>query len=182
MVGGGIDMIQYRAKAIDGIGMRADITEILSVTGSKIPVIVNDDPQLTFETGAAGVHLGASDAPPRTARSLLGPHAIIGVTVHTFEEFERAPRDEIDYAAVGAIFPSPTKPDVAVSGLDLVRRCAAAGGVAVVAIGGITPSNIGGVFEAGAAGAAVASALFEGDLADTCASFARAVAQWNSSG
>jgi thiamine-phosphate diphosphorylase/hydroxyethylthiazole kinase len=44
----------------------------------------------------------------RTARRLLGEAAIIGVTVQSIEEAEKACKDGADYLGIGTIFKTPT--------------------------------------------------------------------------
>jgi thiamine-phosphate pyrophosphorylase len=179
MIDGGVDLIQYRAKEKEPDERRRDLVTLLTAAGpAGIPVIVNDDPELAAEVGAQGVHLGVADPSPVEARILLGPGAIIGVTIHTMDELDRIDRTCIDYLAVGSIFPSPTKSDVRPVGTELietVRRLA--GGMRIVAIGGINVDNIESVFDAGADGAAMISALFSGDVSKNCFTFKEIVAR-----
>jgi len=169
LVSGGADMIQYRAKDAPEGEKRRDIVAILdAVRDSSIPVLVNDDVELAHETGAHGVHIGAEDMPPEEARALLGSGRIIGVTVHTLDELERVPLTVIDYVAVGAIYPSPTKPHARTVGVEFVRAVRSRTPAVIVAIGGIAPSNAGDVIDAGADGIAVVSALMTGDVRKNC--------------
>lgn len=166
---GGVDMLQYRAKDAGTSEKRRDIAAILAaVRGTPIPVLVNDDAELACETGAHGVHLGARDMPPVEARALLGRNRIIGVTVHTIDELEAVPVDAVDYVAIGAIFPSPTKPDASEVGVEFVKLVRARIALRLVAIGGIGPSNAAEVLDAGADGIAIVSALLAGDVRKNC--------------
>jgi thiamine-phosphate pyrophosphorylase len=168
-VAGGVDMIQYRAKNIGEAQKRRDIVSILAaVREAQVPVLVNDDVELAREAGAHGVHVGACDTPPAEARSLLGYGRIVGVTVETLDGLDRVPLDAVDYIAVGAVFPSPTKPDAPIVGLEFVRRVRGRTPAPLVAIGGIGPSNAREVLEAGADGIAVVSALLAGDVKRNC--------------
>ncbi len=99
---------------------------------------------------------------------MLGPGRIVGLSVHSEEELDRAPLDVLDYVAVGAVYPSPTKPDAAVMGLDFVRFVKSRVHLPVVAIGGITAANLGEVLDAGADGAAVVSSVLLGDVRKNC--------------
>ncbi|HER42873.1 MAG TPA: hypothetical protein ENO08_00240, partial [Candidatus Eisenbacteria bacterium] len=68
---GGSGMIQYRAKEISVPEMRRDLASAVpAAEKAGVPLIVNDLPELAAETGAAGVHLGASDASAREARQM----------------------------------------------------------------------------------------------------------------
>jgi thiamine-phosphate pyrophosphorylase len=175
---GGVDIIQYRAKGIDEAEKRRDIVAILGAVGeAAIPVIVNDDVELAHETGAGGVHLGASDMAPREARGILGPGRIIGVTVLTLDELGRVPFDAIDYVAVGAMYPTTTKRDAPEKGIGFLRSVRGCTAKTLVAIGGIGPSNAAEILDAGADGIAVASALLAGDVRKNCFTLKEIVAK-----
>lgn len=179
---GGVDVIQYRAKGIDTGERRADLVTIIArAAAGSIPVIVNDDPELAAEVGAAGVHLGVEDPSPEQARAILGPEGIVGLTVHSTPEFEGASLEAIDYVAVGSIYPSETKRDVAAVGLGLLRELKSRVAAPVVAIGGISLANVDEVLDAGADGIALVSALLKGDVKSNCMSFRLKIDEWRSS-
>lgn len=173
LIRGGVGVVQYRAKDGGLDERRRDLVRLLAEAGiAGIPVIVNDDPELAAEVGAQGVHLGASDPTPGEARRMLGPGAIIGVTLHSIDELDGIDRSCVDYIAVGAIFPSPTKRGVRTVGVELIGRVAQrVEGMKIVAIGGIDAGNIEEVFDAGADGAAMISALLSGDVSKNCFTF-----------
>ncbi len=126
-----------------------------------VPFIVNDDAALAADLGADGVHLGEHDGDIRSARTLLGDNAIIGVSC--YDDIERARTLAVqgaDYIAFGAFFPSPTKPHARRAGIELLRDSANLG-VPRVAIGGITPDNAGPLVAAGADLIAVISGVFD---------------------
>ena len=66
----------------------------------KAPLIINDNVQFAMEIDADGVHLGQDDMDPETARKLLGPDKIIGVTAKTVEQAKTAERKGADYLDV----------------------------------------------------------------------------------
>jgi thiamine-phosphate pyrophosphorylase len=174
LAAGGAGLIQYRAKNVPRGEMRRDIVAVMAATRSAaLPVIVNDDVELAVETGAAGAHIGATDLAPAEARAMLGPGAILGVTVLSLEELDRVPLESVSYIAVGPVFPSPTKPDVRAVGLDAVRIARRRVPGTLVAIGGITPESAASVIDAGADGIAVVSAVLEGDVRKNCFTFLR---------
>jgi thiamine-phosphate pyrophosphorylase len=125
-----------------------------------IPLIINDHLELCLELNAAGLHLGQKDGNIENARKRLGPHKILGLTVNTLEQVEKANDFPIDYIGVGAIFPSKNKPDVEsiwqISGLkQAVNRSRHP----IVAIGGVDDSNASAVMAAGASGIAAIGAF-----------------------
>jgi len=67
---------------------------------------VNDRVDVALAVGADGVHVGhpgVEDMPPELARRLLGPQAIIGVSVSTPREAVATARLGADYLSVGPI-------------------------------------------------------------------------------
>ena len=158
---GGVTMLQLREKNMDGVALleRAqDVREVCDRYG--VPLIVDDDWRTAFAAGAAGVHLGAEDTPPEIVRHFTNERFLIGVTAKTVAQAKRAEAAGADYLGVGAVFPSPTKPDAIRITPDLLREIAASVSIPVVAIGGITADNIHTLNGCGATGAAVVSAVF----------------------
>lgn len=171
---GGSDIIQYRAKDIPWRERRSDLLSILE-KAEGLPVIVNDDPELAIECGAAGVHLGADDPSPQRARDLLGPGAIIGITAHGPREIVEGSESGADYIGFGAVYSSATKPAVAEKGPKTLSVVCASTRLPVVAIGGIGAERTGEVLEAGAAGVAAIRSILEGDVLRECGEMAAAV-------
>lgn len=55
---------------------------------------------------------GSGDAPAAAARGIIGPDAILGVSVRTPEEAAQAERSGADYVAANGVFSTPTKTDL----------------------------------------------------------------------
>lgn len=126
--------------------------------------VVNDRIDVAMATGADGVHLGQSDMPADTARSIMGPEAIIGVSVRTVKEAQKALEDGADYIAANLVFSTETKKDVKEPlGLDMVSILSEASSLPLIAIGGINPENTALVINAGCAGVAVVTAVMNAD-------------------
>lgn len=122
--------------------------------------IVNDDVALAWCADADGVHVGQDDLPAPEVRRLMGPHKLVGLSVSYLEEALEAERGGVDYLGVGAIYATPTKPDVEMAGLGLLREVRSRVSLPLVAIGGIDATNARSVFEAGADSVAVVRAVF----------------------
>lgn len=158
---GGAQYVQYRNK---GFNRTRDLPPLkqLAVMARKLGriLIVNDDVDLALEVGAGGVHLGIEDGSPQKARERMGPEAVIGATVHNFDELEALRGVNIDYIGVGPVYGTRSKvtglPDL---GLNKLRDICAASPFPVVGIGGITAENALPVYQAGASGIAVLSAF-----------------------
>ena len=125
-----------------------------------VPVLINDRADIALACGAAGLHVGQSDLPPEDARRLMGPDAIVGLSVETREELLAAERLDIDYVGLSPIFATPTKTDTHTPwGLDGLRWAREHSPLRLVAIGGIHARNASEVVAAGAHSLAVVSEL-----------------------
>jgi hydroxymethylpyrimidine kinase/phosphomethylpyrimidine kinase/thiamine-phosphate diphosphorylase len=158
---GGANLVQLRDKSLPTpklVGLAARLLAPVREAGASL--IINDRVDVALAAGAAGVHLGPDDMWPMDARRLLGPDAIIGVSVSTVSEAAAA-APWATYAAVGAVFGSSTKadagPPVGCGRIAEIKR--AFPDLPIVAVGGITRENIGSVAAAGADAAAVISAV-----------------------
>ncbi|WP_027368528.1 thiamine phosphate synthase [Desulfocurvibacter africanus] len=162
---GGVTMVQLREKQAttrEFLERAWRIKPICDAAGA--PLIINDRVDVALAVGAAGVHLGRQDMPYADARRLLGPRAIIGLTVHDMAELEEAKATDADYFGLGPVFPTRTKPDApAPWDMDEYARASVLAGRPVVAIGGIGPHNARIVLAAGAHGLAVSSAICSAD-------------------
>lgn len=175
----GATIIQYRDKQAttrEMIEQAKRILDALKPTG--VPLVINDRVDVALASGADGVHLGADDVDADTARRLLGPDAIIGLTVKSLADAERAARAPADYACIGGVFETISKVNSdAPVGLDGLRQLRsylrqARPEMAVGAIAGITLERVRPVIAAGADGVAVISALFRTpDITMTTKSF-----------
>lgn len=160
-VAGGATVVQLRDKHASSAHMietgRA-LKEALAGTGALL--VVNDDVEAAVAIGADGLHVGQDDMVVRAARERIGPDMILGLSVET-EALARAVDPAlVDYAGIGPIFATPTKPDHKQPiGFDGLARLVAACPVPSVAIGGLKLAHVSGVFAAGAGGIAVVSAI-----------------------
>ncbi|CAD7841810.1 MAG: Thiamin-phosphate pyrophosphorylase (EC 2.5.1.3) [Olavius algarvensis Delta 4 endosymbiont] len=126
----------------------------------RIPLIINDRIEVAQAVGAHGVHVGQRDMAPETARRLLGPDAIIGLSVETWEDVDAAQQLEVDYLGISPVYATPTKTDTkAPWGLEGVTRIKDFTRHPLVGIGGLDASNAAAVIRAGADCIAVVSAI-----------------------
>ena len=167
-VAGGVTLMQYRDKKADDGEMSRRAGEIAAaMAGSGVPLLINDRVELAGAIGADGVHLGQDDMTPQQARQLLGPEAIIGLTVKTEAQARAAPLDVLDYVCIGGVFTTSSKenPDAPVGVGGVGRICDAVRarrpGFPVAAIAGIDGSNAADVIAAGVDGVAVISAIMK---------------------
>ncbi len=131
--------------------------------GSGVPLIVNDRVHLSRAIDADGVHIGQGDLDPVSARGIIGPDALLGLSVQTLDHVTAARGlgpGVIDYLGVGPVWAQATKPDAAEpAGLQRLREIVAESPWPCVAIGGVNADRAPSVRAAGAAGIAVVSAI-----------------------
>src|SRR5213592_1705855 len=124
------------------------------VSALAVPVIVNDRVDVALAAGAAGAHLGQEDPPLDRLRPQVPPGFLLGVSVGSTAEAERARAVPADYWSVGPCFATATKldagPPLGPVGFAAVARLAPAG-VPVIGVGGITAATAGSLARAGAA-------------------------------
>lgn len=157
---GGVSIVQFREKnpARDRHDAGRTVADVCR--GRGVPFLVNDDPDLARDLQADGVHVGRWDTPPLAVRAILGPHAVVGVTVYGERgEEEAAQRAGANYVAVGPFYPSPTKPEEPILPLHVLDEVVHRARLPVFAIGGITAKNAGELASHGVAGVAVLSAI-----------------------
>ncbi len=159
---GGASAIQYRNKTANAMLKHSQASALARVHAMRRALfIVNDDAALADAVGADGVHLGESDGSIGTARELLGPERIIGVSCYDeIARAELAVAAGADYVAFGSFFASATKPGARRADIGLLGRAKSLG-VPIVAIGGITAVNAAELERAGADAVAVISAVFD---------------------
>lgn len=166
VVQGGATIVQLRDKRGSTRRLVEETRELKSaLRHSTIPLLVNDRIDVALAAGAQGVHLGQEDLAVEDARRLLGPNAVIGLSVKSVAQAEGAPLEVLDYVCVGGVFATSSKdnpdPPVGVAGLKEIltvlrhRRPQ----LPVGAIAGIDVGNAADVIGAGADGVAVISAL-----------------------
>lgn len=158
---GGATFVQLREKHMTTEELVEEARTILPICReARVPFLIDDDVEAARLVGADGVHVGQSDTACAEARRILGPDAIVGVSAQTVEQAVAAEQAGADYLGVGALIPTPTKPDaVDVTSEELARICRAVG-IPVVGIGGLHLSTVDILDGTGAAGAAVVSAIF----------------------
>ncbi|TVY30828.1 putative thiamine biosynthetic bifunctional enzyme [Lachnellula hyalina] len=148
-VEGGVTLVQYRDKVSDTAVLVSTAKRLHAVTQKhKIPLLINDRVDVALAVGCEGVHIGQDDLDLPSARKLLGRDAIIGVTVSSVEEAQKACKDGADYLGVGTMFATATKRNtkgiIGTAGTKKILQAIADTGrdVRTVSIGGINASTV----------------------------------------
>lgn len=158
---GGATMIQIREKDLDENAFLKEAEQIQSLCAKYcVPFIVNDNVELAVKIGADGVHVGQSDMAAKDVRALIGKDKILGVSAQTVKQAIEAQKCGADYLGTGAIFPTGSKDDAQVLGVQTLKEICSAVNIPVVAIGGISKDNILELKKSGIAGVSVISAIF----------------------
>lgn len=149
---GMISLLQIRRKQViaqpDGqLKLYDEAVKIVALAKKHaVPVVINDDIALAAKLGV-GVHLGQQDGAISEAKQQLSPNQIIGRTCHgDIELVKEAVRAGADYAAMGAVFTSSTKPNAhTITRQQLLEGCQQAidENIDICVIGGLTAENIG---------------------------------------
>jgi thiamine-phosphate pyrophosphorylase len=157
----GLSAIQLRWKrGSDRAFLELARTLCRIVSGTPTRFIVNDRPDIALLAKADGLHLGQDDMDPATARTLLGPDVLIGLSTHTADQVFRANTLPVDYIGFGPVFPTQSKEHPGeVTGLAALGKAVKASAVPVVAIGGITANHVASVRRSGCCCAAVIGAV-----------------------
>ena len=146
-----------------------------------VPFFINDDVELCITSDADGLHIGQDDGSVKAARLQIGPNRKLGVSVHTLEQAIRAVQEGADYLGIGPVFVTNSKADARPpSGVSVIQEVHALyPDVPIVGIGGITEDNAHVVWEAGATGIAVISAIARStNRQQTIARFKEGTAVW----
>ena len=166
---GGLGAVQLREKDLSAgelYDLGVSLQKALDPQG--VPLLVNDRIDVALALDAAGVHLAGHSLPTRTARRVLGPDKLLGVSTHGLETARRAADEGADFVVFGPVFATPSKlaygPPQGLSRLAEVVRGVP---VPVIGIGGITPGNLAQVMQTGAHGVAMIRAVLAAP--DPCA-------------
>jgi len=160
-VANGATIVQLRDKHASTSAMiETGLALKQALTGSSARLIVNDNVEAAIAIGADGVHIGQEDLDADNTRRMIGPDMILGLSVETEALASAIDANIVDYAGIGPIFATPTKPDHKQPiGFDGLARIIGLCPVPTVAIGGLKAGHAAEALAAGADGLAVVSAI-----------------------
>lgn len=161
---GGVTLVQLREKhasRLEFVDLAYRVKRICDKYG--VPLIINDEPEIAVEIGAAGVHVGQEDLEASRVREIVGPDAIVGVSAATVAEAQAAQRAGADYLGVGGIASTATKPEAGVLTIEELREIVESVDIPVVAIGGVNARTIPELLGMGLAGYSIVSAIIAAD-------------------
>lgn len=140
---GGIDIVQLRDKISSTRTFVRYASGLLKIAKqSGIPVIVNDRIDVSLAIDADGVHLGPDDMPVKTARKILDPEKLIGLSCRNISDIKQGERQKADYLGLGPVFRSQTKNTRPPLGPIIFKKALNKSHLPLFAIGGITANNL----------------------------------------
>lgn len=147
LASGAIALLQVRRKKVlaqeDGqTKLYNEAKKIVTLAKQyDVAVVINDDIELAAKLGV-GVHLGQGDGDIKVAKERLLANQIIGRTCHgNVKLVQEAKIDGADYAAMGAVFASTTKPNAqTITREQLIEGCQQ--DIDICIIGGLTAENV----------------------------------------
>ena len=157
---GGVTAVQYRFKDKPVKEMYEELLRLRELTkelGAEL--VVNDRPDLALAVEADGVHVGREDMPPEAVRKVVGDRLYIGFTANTLEEVKLAQDLPVDYIGFGSIYPTGTKENYTLAGVDALQEALRISKKPIVAIGGIMPYRVPEVLKAGARNIAISAGI-----------------------
>ena len=158
----GVDVVQLRDRSLPGARLEAEARACAAAAvACGVLFIVNDLPELARAVGADGVHLGQDDGALSDARALLGPDLLVGRSTRGGAQLAAAADEGADYASVGPLWQTPTKPGRAGTGLSAPAAAARDARIPWFAIGGIDERRVLRAAAVGAARVAVARAVVD---------------------
>ncbi len=164
LAAGGATLVQLRDKRSD-TGVMVERARACKAALGRVPLLINDRVDVALAVDAGGVHIGWGDMAPADARRLLGPAAIIGLTINSPQRADATELGLIDYAGIGGVYGTTSKATknapIGVAGMARViealhRRQP---DFPTCGIAGINATNAAPVIAAGADGVSVISAL-----------------------
>ncbi|RUM58869.1 MAG: thiamine phosphate synthase [Persephonella sp.] len=160
---GGATVIQYRAKNKSGKYMFTEALKLKEVCDKyNIPLFINDRVDIALAVKSDGIHTGQNDLPIDEVYRITEGKYFLGWSTKKIDDvIEANKRDYIDYIGFGSIFPTKTKQDIKLNGLEELEKILKISNKPVVAIGGINHSNVVDVLKTGCKNVAVVSAVFK---------------------
>lgn len=161
LIEAGAKIIQFRNKTMDDPTFFQEAQEMVAMVKSMedVVLIINDRVDIALEVEADGLHVGQEDENYHEVIRKAPAHMIIGVSARTIPLALAARKAGATYIGTGSVFPSSTKSDARVIGIEGLAEIAKAVAIPVTAIGGIHIDNIHRIVDSGAQFFAVISGL-----------------------
>lgn len=152
------EIIQLRYKGENIRHFSKIAKELKKIIPDEIIYLINDRIDISIICESDGVHIGQKDIEIEDVRKLI-PEKIVGISTGNISEIKKVKNQDVDYVAIGSVFPSPTKPEKKVIGTEILKTAKKYISIPLIGIGGINIENVKKAIENGADGVAVISAV-----------------------
>lgn len=157
-----VDRLILREKSWTALKVWEWATELLvRMPEYQAKLVINDRLDVAKALGLP-CQITSHSLPIEVASSLF-PELPLGLSIHSVAEAGQLARQQARWVLFGNVFPTPSKPGLQGKGLATLREVVQASPVPVIALGGIQAENLRQVLDAGAAGAAVLSAVMQAE-------------------
>lgn len=161
----GISLLQLRAKSLSPesyLKLAHKVQQLCQKHDCRL--VLNADPEMVEQVGAAGVHLSSQRFMGLSARP-IGKDFWLGASCHSLEEIEHAAAIDVDFAVLGPVANTSSHPDSRVLGWEGFFSLAEQASFPVYALGGMSQQYLSQAFINGGQGIAAISGLWPGDEA-----------------
>jgi len=134
-----------------------DLATRLAEIPTRPALVLSDRFDVAAAAGCEGVQLRENSLPPEAVRE-IAPHLLIGVSRHDLRGLQES--HAADYALIGPVFATSSKPGGMTLGLSGLGALVAHSPVPLLALGGVHGSRVEACLRAGAHGVAVLSAVW----------------------
>ena len=145
---GGVTVVQLRAPTWKKRAVSECARELLRRMPASVPLIINDHADVARAVGAAGVHVGQKDLSPEDCRLIVGPDAVVGLSISNVDELSRlivdersriAPKDDMSRPVVDELSRISRDDELSRPAVDDVSRVSPA--VDYIGIGPVFPTG-----------------------------------------
>ena len=149
----GLRMVQVRDKTL-APSLRAEFSAavVKCCHAHNARVLINADSSLAYSTGADGVHLTARQLAMATTRPAF---PLVGASVHSADELDRASHLGCDFAFLGPVLATPSHPGGPCLGWDRFAEMVIDAELPVYALGGLAEEAMARATAGGAHGIAM---------------------------
>ena len=155
----GIRLVQLRAKTLSDIDYLALAKQCQSLCGQHdAALMLNADPGLVAEVGAAGVHLDSGRLASLSERPDV---KWVSASCHSPEQLRQAEKLGADFVMLSPVAATASHPDIVPLGWEQFQVLADLAHCPVYALGGMTSADLQQAFVHGAQGVAAIRALWD---------------------
>jgi len=137
---GRIDYFQLRLKGVSNQKFLDEAYRYKEICDkNNIKFIINDNLEVALKVRSDGIHIGQDDIPFKEVKRVFD--GVVGISTHNISQANEAKELGADYIGFGSIYPTKTKKDANVVGVEALCEVCKINDLNVCAIGGIDEKN-----------------------------------------